>query len=193
MSIVIVDNFDSFTYNLSALITAQSKRKVIVHRRSDKTLDFLSKIQVSYLVLSPGPGSPKDYPVLFDLIDYYKSRCPILGVCLGFQAVGEFFGATIQPSTRPVHGETSLIYHKKKHIFSDITVPFSVCRYHSLRLSNIPDCLDVLATTKDMLPMAISHRNYQNIVGVQFHPESFLSEKGDILIKSFLQLKNSSF
>lgn len=177
IDILLVDNYDSFTYNLYDYWLRLGVSCSVV-RNDELDLSAFKQIQFKALVLSPGPEKPKDAGLLMELIDYYHDKKPILGICLGHQGIGEYFGARLLKGTVPVHGKTSIIHHHQHSIFKDLPTSFEVMRYHSLELRQFEHTdLDVIAKTSDNIVMAIAHRHLP-IYGVQFHPESILTQFG---------------
>jgi anthranilate synthase/aminodeoxychorismate synthase-like glutamine amidotransferase len=187
--ILVIDNYDSFTYNLVQYL-GEMNQKVKVYRNDKITVDEIKKLQPDYIVISPGPGSPKDAGISNKVIKEFAGKIPMLGVCLGHQCVGEVFGAKIVRAKNIMHGKTSEIYHNKKGLFKGIKNPFSATRYHSLIIKNntIPASLKVIAKTKNNEIMALKHKKYP-LWGVQFHPESILTDYGRKILKNFLSLK----
>jgi para-aminobenzoate synthetase component 2 len=185
--ILVIDNYDSFTYNLVQYL-GEMGRKPAVFRNDAITADQARKLSPDYIVISPGPGNPQDAGVSIDLIRR-STGVPILGVCLGHQAIGAAFGARIGRAKRIMHGKCSPVYHDREGIFTDIPLPFSAARYHSLVIDpgSVPDCLEVTATTDDDEIMAVRHRSYP-IFGIQFHPESIMTEHGRQILKNFLMM-----
>jgi len=191
---LLVDNYDSFTYNLYQYLGEINSGTIEVQRNDQITLDELNKMKYDYFVLSPGPGHPakeRDFGICTDIIQNLGKSKPILGICLGHQGIGYQYGAKIKRTPYPLHGKTSSITHDGKGIFKGISNPIEVGRYHSLELdpNSIPDCLEVSATTEDGTIMAIRHSNYP-IIGMQFHPESILTKDGKNMLKNFLDLIN---
>lgn len=186
IDILLVDNYDSFTYNLYDYWLRLGVSCSVV-RNDELDLNTFKQIQFKALVLSPGPEKPKDAGLLMDLIDYYHDKKPILGICLGHQGIGEYFGARLQKGTVPVHGKTSIIHHHKHSIFKDLPTSFEVMRYHSLELRQFEHTdLDIIAKTSDNIVMAIAHRHLP-IHGVQFHPESILTQFGLEIMDNWLK------
>jgi anthranilate synthase/aminodeoxychorismate synthase-like glutamine amidotransferase len=188
IDILMIDNYDSFTFNLVQYLGILGKN--IKVRRNDKiTLDEIRKMAPSRIVISPGPGRPADAGIAEDIIRHFYKEIPILGVCLGHQCIGEVFGAEVINSGTVVHGKTSIIYHDGKSIFTGIENPFKAARYHSLILKEdtIPDCLEITARTEDGIVMGVRHKNYK-LEGIQFHPESFLTPIGLKILKNFTYL-----
>jgi anthranilate synthase/aminodeoxychorismate synthase-like glutamine amidotransferase len=185
--LVMIDNYDSFTYNLVQYF-GQLGADVQVFRNDQIDLDGLDALKMSHLVVSPGPCSPKEAGISVEAIRHFAGRLPILGVCLGHQAIGYAFGGDVIRSPRLMHGKTSLIYHDGRDIFQGVPSPFEATRYHSLIVSrdNLPDCLQVSAQTSVGEIMGLRHREH-NIFGVQFHPESILTGEGMNILSNFLK------
>ncbi|ABV36296.1 glutamine amidotransferase of anthranilate synthase [Shewanella sediminis HAW-EB3] len=193
MKLYLLDNFDSFTYNLVDQFRSLGFEVVIY--RNDVDADFiagkiLSETDNAALVLSPGPGAPHEAGCLMELIAKVAGKVPMLGICLGHQAMIEHFGGKVERAPQVVHGKASPTYHKQEGIFHDLPSPLPVARYHSLVATQVPDSLDVIATTENM-PMAISHRQYK-AVGFQFHPESILTTLGSQLLIQTLNYLTST-
>ena len=183
--ILVIDNYDSFTYNVVQTIGLFNKEINVV--RNDKiTLKEISLLSPSHIVISPGPCTPNEAGISIELIKNFAGKIPILGICLGHQCIGQAFGGKVIRAPYPIHGKTSQIYHDKKTIFKGIKNPFTATRYHSLIIekSTLPSSLEISAET-DGLIMGIRHKKY-NVEGVQFHPESFLTREGKKLIKNFI-------
>ena len=185
--LLLLDNYDSFTYNIYQLL-AELGAEIEVVRNDAATVSELSKRGYSGVVISPGPGEPKDAGVTEELIHEMKGVVPILGVCLGHQAIGEVFGGKVVRAPKIVHGKTSRIRHDGVGIYRDLPQPFDVGRYHSLILESetLPDCLAVTAETEDGIIMGVRHKEY-DVEGVQFHPESILTPEGRTLLGNFLR------
>ena len=185
--ILMIDNYDSFVYNLYQYIGIfDSDIRVI---RNDKlTLEDIHRMVPERIVLSPGPKAPKDAGICLDVVKEFQDKIPILGICLGHQTIGQALGATVSYAKELYHGKQSLIYHKGNSIFTDIDSPIKVARYHSLSVlkEGLPDCLEVLAETDDGEIMAMRHREYP-VVGMQFHPESIYTQHGKRMIENFLR------
>jgi anthranilate synthase component II len=186
-----VDNYDSFTYNLVHYLQ-QFDHEVIVKRNDCLSLAEVESLDPSHIVISPGPGTPNQAGLSLAIIETFKKTRPILGVCLGHQAIGQAFGGRVVNAKRVMHGKTSPIYHNNHGVFANLPQAFNATRYHSLVLDeeSLPDCLEVTAWTEDALGqmshvMGIKHREWP-IEGVQFHPESILSEHGLALLGQFL-------
>lgn len=184
--LLMIDNYDSFTYNIVQYLGALGE-KVLTVRNDEITLDEIEKLAPERICLSPGPCSPKEAGICVDLLKRFSGRLPILGVCLGHQAIGAAFGGKIIRARQIMHGKTSAIVHTGVGIFKDIPSPYNVIRYHSLAIerASLPDCLEVTAWTDDGEIMGVRHRKF-DLQGVQFHPESILSEHGYALLKNFL-------
>jgi anthranilate synthase component 2 len=184
--ILIIDNYDSFTYNLYQYIgTFESDIRVV---RNDKiTIEEIEQLNPDKIVISPGPKSPAEAGICIEAIRYFADKKPILGICLGHQSIGAAFGATIGYAKALYHGKQSVIEHDGTSIFAGITSPVKVARYHSLAIleETLPECLKVLARTDDGEIMAVRHKEYP-VVGLQFHPESIYTEHGKRLIENFV-------
>lgn len=185
--IILLDNYDSFTWNLYDYL-AQSGKEVEVIRNNAITTTDLQKKQPEAIVISPGPKTPLEAGITMEVIDRMHTTIPILGVCLGYQALGIYFGAQLVRSGEPMHGKTSLINIQPDPIFSGIHSPMQVMRYHSLNIAQIPeDVLEVIALTNANEPMAIRHKHL-HLYGFLFHPESILTLHGKQLIHNWVQL-----
>jgi len=188
MRILVIDNFDSFTFNLVQFL-GELGGSPIVRRNDQVTVEDLAGLAPDGIVLSPGPGRPDEAPVMGRVIRAVGPRIPILGVCLGHQAIGETFGARVVRAPRPVHGKTSALQHDGQGVFADVESPFDAARYHSLvvEAESVPADLVVAARTADGLVMGLRHRQFP-IHGVQFHPESILTGPGRQILRNFLRL-----
>ena len=186
--ILVIDNYDSFTYNLVQYL-GELGAEVQVYRNDQITLDQIREMKPERLVVSPGPGLPSNAGIIVSAIREFAGKLPILGVCLGHQALGEAFGAKIQGAPTLMHGKTSEICHDSRTIFRGLPYRFKATRYHSLILDKegLPDCLEVSATTTDGVIMGLRHRDYP-VEGVQFHPESVMTEHGKRILENFLKL-----
>ncbi|OUI95773.1 anthranilate synthase [Acetobacter indonesiensis] len=184
--ILLIDNYDSFTFNLVHYL-GELGEVCDVRRNDALTAQEAIALKPDAIVLSPGPCSPNEAGVCCDLIAKSAGEIPIFGVCLGHQAIGQVFGADVVRAPMPMHGKISPVFHNNTDVFSGIPSPFNATRYHSLTLepSSIPDVLDVTAWTEDGIIMGVRHKHYP-ISGVQFHPESIASEYGHELIRNFL-------
>lgn len=186
--IIIIDNYDSFTYNLVQQVGAFGARLEVF--RNDKiSLAEIEEISPGYIIISPGPCTPKEAGISNDIIRRFSGKIPILGVCLGHQCIAHTYGASVVRARRLMHGKTSQISHDGKTIFKGLSNPFTATRYHSLIVQEdtLPDCLEVTARADNDEIMGIRHKQYL-LEGVQFHPESFLTEEGPTLLKNFLSL-----
>ena len=185
--ILMIDNYDSFTYNLVQYL-GEMGQKLKVVRNDEISAADIARINPGKIVISPGPGSPEDAGISVDVIRDYAGKIPILGVCLGHQAIGYAFGGKIVRAGRLMHGKTSLIYHKGKEIFSGLTNPFEATRYHSLLVErkSLPVCLEITAETKEKEIMGLQHKTMK-VYGVQFHPESILTKEGKKILENFIR------
>lgn len=187
--ILLIDNYDSFTYNIYQ--TECEFDDVLVYRNDKVTVKDIEMLKPSHIIISPGPGIPKDAGISIEMIKHFKGVIPILGICLGHQCIAEAFNGKVVRAKEIFHGKTSKIYIKeKKDIFQGIDSPFEATRYHSLIVSNemFPKELKITASTQDGEIMALRHISYQ-IYGVQFHPESILTTVGPKLIENFVNIK----
>ena len=184
--LLMIDNYDSFTYNLVQYL-AEIGQEVKVVRNDKISIEEINKLNPQYIVISPGPCTPNEAGISLELIEAFKGKIPILGVCLGHQSIGQAFGGKIVHAQTIMHGKTSKISHNNKGVFSGIKNPFIATRYHSLVIEKqtLPNCFDITAWTDDNEIMGIKHKELA-IEGVQFHPESILSEHGHDLLKNFL-------
>lgn len=185
--ILLIDNYDSFTYNLYQLIESLGEETKVV-KNDEITINEIKKIKPSKIVISPGHGSPKDSGISKQIIEFFHKEIPILGVCLGHQCIGEVFGSKVVHAKKLMHGKTSKIYHNQKSIFKNVQNPFAGARYHSLIINKVPKDFILTAWTKEKEIMGIKHEKYK-LFGVQFHPESFMTEEGKKIIKNFLNEK----
>ncbi|HTL70603.1 MAG TPA: aminodeoxychorismate/anthranilate synthase component II [Candidatus Eisenbacteria bacterium] len=186
--ILMIDNYDSFTYNLVQYLGEMGEELKVV-RNDELTVEAIRKLKPSRIVISPGPGNPGDAGVSKDVILRLGPKTPVLGVCLGHQCIGEVFGGRVSGAKRLMHGKTSLIYHDGKGIFKGIDNPFVATRYHSLLVEHkgLPKELSVTAQTKEKEIMGLQHKSFP-IFGVQFHPESILTQAGKDILRNFLRL-----
>jgi anthranilate synthase component 2 len=196
--IIVIDNYDSFTYNLVQYLGELAREFPIagdlrVFRNDKISLDEVAALAPAGVVISPGPGRPADAGISEALIRSYAGQLPILGVCLGHQAIGEVFGGKVTLAPTLMHGKTSEIYHKGVGVFQDLPQPFSATRYHSLVIDrdSCPEVLEITAWTEDGLIMGVRHRQYPTLEGVQFHPESILTTCGKDLLRNFLRRLSS--
>jgi len=183
-----IDNYDSFTYNLVQYL-GEMGQELKVFRNDAITVDQIKKLKPSRIVISPGPGSPKDAGVSRQVIKELGSQIPVLGVCLGHQCIGEVFGGKVVRAARVMHGKTSQIFHDGKGVFKDIDNPFVATRYHSLLVErkSFPKDLTITAETKEKEIMGLRHKKFP-IFGVQFHPESILTPAGKEILRNFLNM-----
>ncbi|CCW35034.1 anthranilate synthase, component II [Chthonomonas calidirosea] len=186
--ILVIDNYDSFTYNLVQYL-GELGADVAVYRNDQISLEEIARLRPERLVISPGPCTPKEAGISVPLIQRFAGEFPIFGVCLGHQAIGAAFGGEILRNYRVMHGKTSKIYHDGKGVFTDLPNPFEATRYHSLviRRETMPECLQITAHTAEGEVMGVRHKSYP-IEGVQFHPESVLTEVGKQILMNFLSL-----
>ena len=186
--LLVIDNYDSFTYNLVQYL-GELKANPVVFRNDQITLSKIRQMKPAQIVLSPGPCTPKEAGISNDVIRTFSGQVPILGVCLGHQCIGYSFGGKIVRAKRIMHGKTSEIFHQKKELFAGLPDPFRATRYHSLLVENksLPTCLEKIAWTDRDEIMGLKHREHPTW-GVQFHPESILTQEGKKLLKNFLIL-----
>ena len=180
--ILLIDNYDSFVYNLARYVSELGFAYKVV-RNDALSLEDIQKIKPSHIIISPGPKAPKDAGISMDVIRYFGPHIPILGVCLGHQAIAEVYGGIVKRAKQPMHGKTSYITHDEKNMFAGLENPLPVARYHSLIVSDdhFPEELYVSARSENNEIMALQHRQYP-VVGVQFHPESVLTKSGYVLL-----------
>jgi anthranilate synthase component 2 len=185
--LLMIDNYDSFTYNLVQYF-GELEQQVEVFRNDEITVDKIEALRPKHLVISPGPCTPNEAGISVAAICHFAGRIPILGVCLGHQAIGQAFGGRIVHAQQVMHGKTDTIHTTRVGVFQDLPAQFEVARYHSLvvELGTLPDCLEVTATSSDGQIMGLRHRTHP-IEGVQFHPESVASEHGHALLRNFLR------
>ncbi|MEL6352137.1 MAG: aminodeoxychorismate/anthranilate synthase component II [Cyanobacteria bacterium J06627_28] len=191
--IIVIDNYDSFTYNLVQYLgelgqTHDVARDIEVHRNDQITLEEIIEKKPSGIVISPGPGTPNDAGISLKIIEELGPTLPILGVCLGHQSIGQVFGGKVVSAAELMHGKTSPVHHKNTGVFAGLAEPLTATRYHSLVIEpeSCPEVLEVTAWVEDGTIMGVRHRDYPHIQGVQFHPESVLTESGKDLLKNFL-------
>lgn len=185
--ILLIDNYDSFTWNLYQYF-CELGADVLVRRNDELTLSQIDALNPQKIVISPGPCTPDDAGISLDVIRHFAGKIPLLGVCLGHQAMAQAFGATVVRAAKVMHGKTSLITHNGQGVFQGLANPLTVTRYHSLVVApeTLPDCFEVTAWSETQEIMGIRHREW-DLEGVQFHPESILSEQGHQLLDNFLQ------
>ena len=186
--ILVIDNFDSFTYNLVQAL-GKKTQDILVKRNNELTSDEIARLAPHGIVLSPGPGKPEQAGITIDVIQRFGSKIPILGVCLGHQAIGFAFGARITHAPSLMHGRTSAVTHSGETILKSVSNPLRVGRYHSLVISQdtFPDELKISARTHDGIIMGVTHRTFP-IEGIQFHPESVLTQDGEIILNNWLEV-----
>jgi anthranilate synthase/aminodeoxychorismate synthase-like glutamine amidotransferase len=188
--ILVIDNYDSFTYNLVQYL-GEMGAEMAIHRNDQITLAEIEAMRPEKIVISPGPCTPKEAGISIELIQKFGAQIPILGVCLGHQAIGEAFGGEVVRAPRLMHGKTSMIEHDGRSIYHQLPNPFEATRYHSLiiRRESLPDELQITAWTQEGEIMGVRHKSFP-VEGVQFHPESILTQAGKDLLKNFLQMSN---
>jgi anthranilate synthase component 2 len=184
--LLMIDNYDSFTYNLVQYF-GELGEDVRTYRNDEITLDDIAKLNPARICISPGPCTPHEAGISVPVLKHFAGKLPILGVCLGHQSIGAAFGGKVIRAKEVMHGKTSAIEHTGVGVFQGLPSPYTVIRYHSLAIEreSLPDCLEVTAWTADGEIMGVRHKDFQ-IEGVQFHPESILSEHGHALLKNFL-------
>jgi anthranilate synthase component 2 len=187
--LLMIDNYDSFTYNLVQYF-GELGQEVKTFRNDEITLEQITNLRPEFICISPGPCSPREAGISVPVLNHFAGKVPILGVCLGHQSIGAAFGGKVIRAQTIMHGKTSLIDHTGVGIFSNLPNPFTVTRYHSLAIerASLPDCLEITAETKDGEIMGVRHKEFE-VEGVQFHPESILSEHGHALLKNFIERK----
>jgi anthranilate synthase/aminodeoxychorismate synthase-like glutamine amidotransferase len=186
LMILVIDNYDSFTYNLVQYL-GDLGAELAVYRNDAVTPDEVRKLAPSHIVISPGPGTPEDGGISLDLIRKFHAMTPILGVCLGHQCIAAAFGGRVDRAPRLMHGKTSMVHHDQRGILAGVPTPFSAMRYHSLIVdSPLPDCLESVAYTEEGEMMALRHRTAP-LTGLQFHPESILTEHGKQILNNFVK------
>jgi len=187
--IVLIDNYDSFTYNLvQRLGEIEPRRPIRVFRNDKVTPGQIEELRPTHIVISPGPCTPKEGGVSNDVIRHFAAKIPVLGVCLGHQCIGYSYGAIVEEAAKPMHGKTDRIHHDGKTIYEGLSNPFVATRYHSLivRKGTLPGEFEVSAWSEADEIMGLRHKNWP-LEGVQFHPESFLTEEGSMLLANFLR------
>tara|TARA_Y100000748_G_scaffold299476_1_gene296390 strand:- start:66 stop:641 length:576 start_codon:yes stop_codon:yes gene_type:complete len=183
--VLVIDNYDSFVYILVQYL-GEIGLEPIVYRNDKLSIQEVSRLDVDAILISPGPGTPRDSGISMDLLKAYKDIKPIFGVCLGLQCIGEFFGGNVIRAPEVMHGKTSSISHTEQGVFTKISNPLEATRYHSLVVErdSLPDVLEITAETDDGIVMGLRHKQYR-IEGVQFHPESILTREGHSILKNF--------
>ena len=186
--LLMIDNYDSFVYNLVQYL-GEMGEAVQVFRNDKLTIPQIEDLSPEHIIISPGPCTPNEAGISLALIKHFKGKIPLLGVCLGHQAIGQAFGGEVVRAPRLMHGKTSVIHHDGKGVFRNLKNPLSATRYHSLivKRETLPDCLEITAETELGEIMGIRHKEYL-IEGVQFHPESILTEDGHAMLKNFLAM-----
>ena len=186
--LLLIDNYDSFTYNLFQYLS-ELGQEVKVVRNDEVTLEDIEAMAPERIVISPGPGTPQDAGISCDVVRQFGARLPILGVCMGHQCVGHAYGGVVKGAGEIKHGKTSLIHHDGKGVLQGLSSPFEAIRYHSLALQHegLPDCLEVTAQTDNGIIMGVRHREHP-VEGVQFHPESIMTDVGKDLLRNFLKM-----
>jgi anthranilate synthase/aminodeoxychorismate synthase-like glutamine amidotransferase len=190
--LLLIDNYDSFTYNLYQYLSELGAAVRVV--RNDKiTVKEIETMAPDHIIISPGPSTPRQAGISNDVIRHFAGIVPLLGVCLGHQCIGYSYGGTVSSAARIMHGKSSMIHHTNGGVFAGMPNPFSAIRYHSLAIQRqgLPDCLEITAWTDDGEIMGVRHRQLQ-VQGVQFHPESFMTEKGKELLANFLRAGDAS-
>ncbi|ADU28366.1 aminodeoxychorismate/anthranilate synthase component II [Evansella cellulosilytica] len=184
--ILMIDNYDSFTYNLVQYL-GEMGQELIVKRNDQITIEEIEELNPKYIMVSPGPCTPNEAGISLKVIEHFAGKIPIFGVCLGHQSIAQVFGGDVIRAERLMHGKTSEMYHNGETIFKNIPSPFTATRYHSLivKKETLPDCFDITAETKEGEIMAIRHKELP-IEGVQFHPESIMTGEGKVLLNNFL-------
>ncbi|MDJ0570170.1 MAG: aminodeoxychorismate/anthranilate synthase component II [Pleurocapsa sp. MO_192.B19] len=196
--IIVIDNYDSFTYNLVQYLGELGQELPVaadiqVYRNDSINIDTIDALKPDGIVISPGPGRPEDAGISLQLIEKLGSKIPILGVCLGHQSIGQVFGGKVVSAPVLMHGKTSPVHHQNVGVFEGLGSPFTATRYHSLVIERqtIPDTLEVTAWVEDGTIMGVRHRDHHHLQGVQFHPESILTDNGKSLLRNFLKSLNS--
>ncbi len=186
--LLLIDNYDSFTYNLYQYLS-ELGAAIQVRRNDQVTLDEIEALEPDHIVVSPGPCTPNEAGVSCKVIETFGPRIPMLGVCLGHQAIGQVYGGQVIRAPRPMHGKTSLMHHQGQGVFRNLPAPFEANRYHSLIVErqSLPAALEITAETADGLIMGLRHRTYP-VEGVQFHPESIMTPVGKDLLRNFLAM-----
>ncbi|MGM7684108.1 aminodeoxychorismate/anthranilate synthase component II [Cytobacillus sp. Hm23] len=184
--ILMIDNYDSFTYNLVQYL-GELGEELVVKRNDEITIKEIEELNPSFIMISPGPCSPNEAGISLETIQYFAGKIPLFGVCLGHQSIAQAFGGDVVRADKLMHGKTSQIFHNQKTIFKDIENPLTATRYHSLivKRETLPDCFEITAWTEEDEIMAIRHKTLP-IEGVQFHPESIMTAFGKRLLKNFI-------
>ncbi|RTZ61409.1 MAG: aminodeoxychorismate/anthranilate synthase component II [Gammaproteobacteria bacterium] len=190
--LLMIDNYDSFTYNLVQYF-GELGQEVQVHRNDQISIAEIEALRPEYIVVSPGPCTPNEAGISLEAIRHFAGKIPLLGVCLGHQSIGQAFGGNIVKAQEIMHGKTSMIHHSDKGVFSGLENPFEATRYHSLVIERetLPDCLEITAWTDDNEIMGVRHKTLA-VEGVQFHPESILTQQGHDMLNNFLQYSKTA-
>ncbi len=190
--LLLIDNYDSFTYNLYQYLS-ELGADVRVVRNNKVTIGEIEEMNPERIIISPGPSTPEQAGISNEVVKHFGSKLPLLGVCLGHQCIGYSYGGTVASAAAIMHGKSSLVHHKDSGVFAGLPNPFSAIRYHSLAIKReaLPDCLEITAWTEDGEIMGIRHRKHL-VEGVQFHPESFMTERGKDLLRNFLNVGQHS-
>ena len=188
--LLLIDNYDSFTYNLFQYFSELGEEVVVV-RNNKTTIAEIEKMKPARIVISPGPSTPQQAGISNDVIRHFGPKLPLLGVCLGHQCIGYTYGAVVAKANTIMHGKSSPVYHQNKGVFAGLPNPINVIRYHSLCIlpETLPDCLEVTAQTTDGTIMGVRHKTHP-VEGIQFHPESFMTECGKELLGNFLKKRS---
>ena len=186
--LLMIDNYDSFVYNLVRYFEELGE-EIIIYRNDKISIEDIESMDIDGIVISPGPKSPKEAGLSLEIIDRFKEKLPILGICLGHQCIGYYFNADIKKGNEPVHGKMFDITHNNKGLFQNVKNPLRVTRYHSLIVSrdNLPDTIEITSETEDKVIMGIKHKDYP-IYGVQFHPEVEMTEEGHKILNNFINI-----
>lgn len=190
--ILVIDNYDSFTYNLVQYL-GELGEEIVVKRNDEIDLDGIAALKPDHILISPGPCSPNEAGISMPLIERFKGEIPIIGVCLGHQSIGQAFGGEVVRAERLMHGKTSEIFHNGTSVFEGLPSPITATRYHSLivKRETLPDCLEITAETAEGEIMGLRHKQYP-IEGVQFHPESIITEHGHAMLRNFLKRRTGA-
>lgn len=186
--LLMIDNYDSFVFNLVRYIEELGE-DVLIYRNDKITIAEIKKLEIDGIIISPGPKSPKEAGLSLEIINTFKGKIPILGICLGHQCIGQYFKGEIIKGIKPVHGKLSYVNHNNKGIFKNVKNPLRVTRYHSLIVKNedVPEEIEITCETEDKVIMGIKHKNYE-IYGVQFHPEAEMTEDGHKILNNFIEI-----
>lgn len=189
--ILVIDNYDSFTYNLVQYL-GELGEEVVVRRNDEIDLEGITALSPDHILISPGPCTPNEAGITLEVIERFKGEIPIFGVCLGHQAIGQAFGGKVIRAERLMHGKTSPIHHQGESVFAGLPSPFTATRYHSLIVERetLPDCLEITAETAEGEIMGLRHKQYA-VEGVQFHPESIITDHGHQMLRNFLSRRKA--